>query len=92
MRDQHGTSITLHLKPADPEDGIEDYTDKWILARTVKRYSDFVIYPIVYQDIREEVEKSETGQPKAGDLSAGVSLTKSPLPFFLGFAQPPWNV
>lgn len=65
MRDQHGTSITLHLKPADPEDGIEDYTDKWILARTVKRYSDFVIYPIVYQDIREEVEKSETGQPKA---------------------------
>jgi molecular chaperone HtpG len=40
IRDQHGTSITLHLKPADPEDGIEDYTDKWILARIIKRYSD----------------------------------------------------
>ncbi len=65
VRDQHGTSITLHLKPADPEDGIEDYTDKWILARTVKQYSDFVTYPIIYQDIREEVEKDETGQPKA---------------------------
>jgi len=49
-RDQHGTSITLHLKPADPEDGIEDYTDKWILARIVKRYSDFVTYPIVVED------------------------------------------
>ena len=64
-RDQRGTSITLHLKPADPEDGIEDYTDKWILARTVKRYSDFVTYPIVFQDVREEVEKDETGKPKA---------------------------
>jgi molecular chaperone HtpG len=57
-RDQRGTSITLHLNPADPEDGIEDYTDKWILARIVKRYSDFVTYPIVFQDVREEVEKA----------------------------------
>jgi molecular chaperone HtpG len=65
MRDQRGTSITLHLKPADPEDGIEDYTDKWILARIVKRYSDFVTYPIVFQDVREEVEKDEAGKPKA---------------------------
>jgi molecular chaperone HtpG len=65
IRDQHGTSITLHLKPADPEDGIEDYTDKWILARIIKRYSDFVTYPIVFQDVREEVEKDETGKPKA---------------------------
>lgn len=50
MRDQRGTSITLHLKPADPEDGLEDYTDKWILARIVKQYSDFVTYPIVFED------------------------------------------
>lgn len=49
-REQHGTSITLHLKPADPEDGIEDYTDKWVLARIVKQYSDFVTYPIVVED------------------------------------------
>lgn len=49
-RDQHGTSITLQLKPADPEDGIEDYTDKWVLGRIVKQYSDFVTYPIVVED------------------------------------------
>lgn len=56
-RDQQGTSITLHLKPANPEQDIEDYTDKWILGRLVKRYSDFVTYPIVFQDVREEAEK-----------------------------------
>jgi molecular chaperone HtpG len=64
-REQRGTSITLHLKPADPEDGIEDYTDKWILARIVKRYSDYVTYPIIFQDVREELEKDEAGNPKA---------------------------
>jgi molecular chaperone HtpG len=64
-RGQRGTSITLHLKPADPEDGIDDYTDKWILARIVKRYSDFVTYPIIFQDVREEVEKDDAGNPKA---------------------------
>jgi molecular chaperone HtpG len=50
-----GTSITLHLKPADPESGIEDYTDKWILARIVKRYSDFVSYPVVFVDEENKV-------------------------------------
>ncbi|HEV7682044.1 MAG TPA: molecular chaperone HtpG [Pyrinomonadaceae bacterium] len=71
-RDQRGSSITLHLKPADPEDGVEDYTDKWILARTVKRYSDFVTYPIVFQDVREELEKDEAGNPKASGAKSIV--------------------
>jgi molecular chaperone HtpG len=51
---RRGTSITLHLKPVDLESGIDDFTDKWILARTIKRYSDFVSYPIVYKDERVE--------------------------------------
>jgi len=45
-----GTSITLHLKPVDHENGIEDYTDKWTLGRIVKRHSDFVNYPIRFDD------------------------------------------
>lgn len=61
-----GTSITLHLKPVDPDNGIEDYTDKWILSRTVKRYSDFVNYPIIFKDEREEIERDEEGRPKEG--------------------------
>ena len=65
-------------KPADPEDGIEDYTDKWILARIVKRYSDFVTYPIVFQDVREEVEKDETGNRKpAGRRPLSLKIRSS---------------
>ncbi|MGH7349331.1 MAG: molecular chaperone HtpG [Candidatus Rokuibacteriota bacterium] len=41
-----GTTVTLHLKPKDEEDGLKDYTDGWVLKDIVKRYSDFVTYPI----------------------------------------------
>jgi molecular chaperone HtpG len=39
-----GTTVTLHLKPAEPEG--TDYTDDVTIAAIVKRYSDFVGYPI----------------------------------------------
>jgi molecular chaperone HtpG len=65
QRAQHGTSVTLHLKAPDPENGIEDYTDRWTLSRIVKRYSDFVGYPIVYRGRREAVEGS--GEGAAGE-------------------------
>ena len=42
-----GTSITMHLKPVDEEDGMADYTDEYVLRDLVKRYSDFVPYPVV---------------------------------------------
>src|SRR5262245_28612901 len=41
-----GTTVILHLKPKDEEDGLKDYTQEWVLKDIVKRYSDFVSYPI----------------------------------------------
>ncbi|HEY4242156.1 MAG TPA: molecular chaperone HtpG [Kofleriaceae bacterium] len=46
-RDEPGTTVTLHLKPADPEAGLPDYTSAPTITEIVKRYSDFVAYPIV---------------------------------------------
>ena len=45
-----GTTVTLHLKPQDEDDGLNDYTQAWVLKDIVKRYSDFVTYPIRLQD------------------------------------------
>src|SRR5215475_317608 len=56
-RDRRGTTVTLHLKQADPEVGIEDFTDQWALSRIVRKYSDFVTYPIIGKYIREEAGK-----------------------------------
>ncbi|MEU1852198.1 molecular chaperone HtpG [Streptomyces sp. NPDC019990] len=41
-----GTSVTLHLKPADPENQLHDYTSAWKIREIVKRYSDFITWPI----------------------------------------------
>ncbi|MFU8873963.1 molecular chaperone HtpG [Micromonospora sp. SL4-19] len=41
-----GTSVTLHLKPVDDEDNLHDYTAEWTIREIVKRYSDFIAWPI----------------------------------------------
>ncbi|WP_328429503.1 molecular chaperone HtpG [Streptomyces sp. NBC_00443] len=41
-----GTSVTLHLKAADPENQLHDYTSPWKIREIVKRYSDFITWPI----------------------------------------------
>ena len=45
-RAEAGTTIRLRLKPVDAESGIADFTDEWVLRQTIKKYSDFVAYPI----------------------------------------------
>ena len=45
-RETAGTTVTLHLKPKDEEDGLRDYTDAHVLRDIVKKYSDFVGYPV----------------------------------------------
>ena len=62
-RSGRGTTITLHLKPVDPENGIEDFTDQWVLSRIVRRYSDFISYPIISKFESEEMKRDGSGNP-----------------------------
>lgn len=41
-----GTSVTLHLKPVDTEDNLHDYAAERTIREIVKRYSDFIAWPI----------------------------------------------
>ena len=54
-KEDAGTEITLHLREANSEDGDEDYTKEWTLKSLVKKYSDFITYPIK-MDVEKEVE------------------------------------
>lgn len=65
-RDEVGTSVTVHLKETDDEDGLSDYTSEWILRPIVKKYSDFVAYPIRMNVEKTEVERDGQGRPKEG--------------------------
>ncbi|QLH26032.1 molecular chaperone HtpG [Streptomyces sp. Rer75] len=41
-----GTAVTLRLKPEDAEDHLFDYSSPWKIREIVKRYSDFITWPI----------------------------------------------
>jgi molecular chaperone HtpG len=41
-----GTAVTVHLKPEDKDDHLYDYTADWKIREIVKRYSDFIAWPI----------------------------------------------
>ena len=63
-RESAGTTVLLHLKDADEEGGLQDYTQEFVLRQVIKRYSDFVAYPIKMSIKRTEVERDEEGKPK----------------------------
>ena len=41
-----GTAVTLHLKPEDTDDALHDYANPATVRAIVKRYSDFITWPI----------------------------------------------
>jgi molecular chaperone HtpG len=45
-----GTAVTLHLKPEDTDDALHDYTNPATVRAIVKRYSDFITWPIQLGD------------------------------------------
>jgi molecular chaperone HtpG len=67
QRAEAGTTVTLHLKPADPEHGLRDYASDAVVKDIVKRYSDFVAYPIRLGDGAEALNsmKAIWDRPKA---------------------------
>src|SRR6478672_6254644 len=57
-----GTSVTLHLKPEDAEDQLHDYTAEWKIKELVKKYSDFIAWPIRMQVERRTPAPEEGGE------------------------------
>jgi molecular chaperone HtpG len=74
-----GTSVTLHLKPADAEDALHDYTSEWKLRTLVKKYSDFIAWPIRMEiEKRSEQDGEETVTTEVETLNSGKALWARP--------------
>ena len=72
-REKHGTEITLSLK-----EDCRDYIVEFRLREIIKKYSDFVEYPILMDITREEPELDEEGKPKEG-AEKKVTITEETL-------------
>lgn len=42
----HGTTITIKLKDFSSEEGSQDFCDTWTLKGIIRKYSDFITYPV----------------------------------------------
>ncbi len=74
-----GTSVTLALKPADVDDHLHDYADPAELRSLVKRYSDFIRWPIQMEAAvaaPAPAEGEEPGEPTTEwqTLNSGKAL------------------
>ena len=72
MRPSAGTTVELHLKAADEDDGLRDYTDTFDLQEIVKQHSNFVAHPIRMKVERQEPVVDNTGTPVKGVLPKTV--------------------
>ena len=86
-RDFPGTSITLHLR----DDQLE-YLDYWRVADLVKKYSDFIAYPVYFKELnaaepeaktdderkRNEEDRKRREEREVKPLNTMVALWKRP--------------
>jgi molecular chaperone HtpG len=87
-----GTSITLYLKPEDRENGMDEFSDRWVISRIVRRYSDFVNYPIILTaekdpEIEDLAKEKETGEKPKMPLEEKVLNSMRPI-----WTRPPSEV
>ena len=64
--DGHGTTITIHLKKGDDEASQDNYAETHTLKSLIKKYSDFIEFPIKMLVEEEEPEQDKDGKAIEG--------------------------
>jgi len=67
-KEGRGTDVILHLK-----EDMKEYLDEWRIRTIVKKYSDYVQYPIVMDVTREETAKGVDGK----EIEGGGTIEKT---------------
>ena len=85
-KEKRGTTITISLKKEFTEDGEEDFTDTYKIESLVKKYSDYVRYPI-----KMNITTEETPRDKDDKEIEGAEKVKKTELRTLNSMQPLWT-
>ena len=58
-----GTTITLHLRENTEDNNFDEYLDQFTIKSLVKKYSDFIRYPIMMECVTEQPKLDDDGNP-----------------------------
>ncbi|MEG1642455.1 MAG: molecular chaperone HtpG [Synergistaceae bacterium] len=79
-RNSNGTTIVMSMKKnenTDEHDLDTDYLSEWTLRGIIKKYSDFVTYPIFIKDMNKEVKPEDEPEKDAPINSMKALWTRS---------------
>lgn len=62
-KDTYGTKITLHIKEKTKDDDFDKYLEEFKIMGLVKKYSDYVSYPITIFNYDEEKKEKKESDP-----------------------------
>ncbi len=87
-KENRGTKVTLFLKDeyCDQTDQENNYADEHKLEELVKKYSDFIRYPIKMEFVTQEMPKDKDGKPIEGakpELKSEVRIVNSMKPIWV---------
>jgi len=66
-RDDVGTTITLYLRVDTDDDKYSDYLKEWKLRDLIKKYSDYIRYPIIMNVTKQEPLSKEEKEAAEAD-------------------------
>ena len=68
QKDTVGTDVIMHIKTGEGEDSCARYLESWQLTQLIKKYSDYIRWPIImdveHTEYRDTDELDEDGKPK----------------------------
>lgn len=76
-KQERGTKIVLHLKKNEEDEDYDNYVQSHTIKRLVKKYSDYVRYPILMDE--EEKEYDEKGEVKSSKIVENTLNSMVPL-------------
>lgn len=72
-REERGTEIKLFLRPNEEEENFDVFLDEYKLESLVKKYSDYVKYPITLEKETESPKLDKEGNPIEGEYTTKKS-------------------
>ncbi len=74
-----GTTVILHLKPDDDDCKYIKFTEEYEIAELIKKYSDYIRYPIqTYRTRKEKVDDKERDVTETVTLNSMTAIWKRP--------------
>ena len=74
-KDSHGTKVILHIKENIAEENYDEFLEQYRIEEIVKKYSDYIRYPIRMEMEKTRVKEGTDGEDKKPEYESYTELT-----------------